>query len=308
MSRLTFPDNFLWGAAASAYQVEGAYRDDGRGESIWDRFSHAPGITDFKTALEVSHNLLLSHGMAVKAYRDMGFKGEIGITLNMNPIYPASEKEEDKRAAERYNEFLNEWFAGPVLEGAYPVGLLQWFQNNGLLHEISAEDMKIIRQPVDFLGINNYNGSFIEYDSRNWPVYASETNTGKEKTHMGWEIYPEGMYDLLVYLRKRYGGIKIIITENGAAFDDIVSREGKVEDNNRISYLCRYLEQVHRAIQSGVDVAGYYAWSLMDNFEWGHGYSKRFGLVYVDYESQQRILKKSAYWYRDVIKNNGLGK
>ncbi|MGI6668620.1 MAG: GH1 family beta-glucosidase [Acetivibrionales bacterium] len=446
MSRIAFPDNFLWGAATAAYQIEGACREDGRGESIWDRFSHtpgmtynghtgdiacdhyhryeedieimkkiglktyrfsvswprifpegkgepnekginfyknlvkmlaesgikpavtlyhwdlpqklqdsggwanrdtvdcfvryaryvfenlgetvpvwithnepwvasfvgnwygdhAPGITDFKTAMKVSHNLLLSHGLTVKVYREMGFKGEIGITLNMNAVYPASEKEEDKEAAERYNEFLNKWFADPVLKGTYPEKLRQWLDDHGVAHEINSGDMETISQPVDFLGINNYYSSFIEYDSGYWPVYASEKDTGREKTQMGWEIYPEGIYDLLVYLRKRYGDIKILITENGAAFDDIVNHEGKVEDDGRISYLRRHLEQVHRAIQSGVDVAGYYAWSLMDNFEWGHGYSKRFGLVYVDYESQQRILKKSACWYGDVIKNNGL--
>jgi beta-glucosidase len=445
MMQYVFPDDFIWGAATAAYQIEGAYREDGKGESIWDRFSHipgrifeghtgdvacdhyhrfeedigimksiglksyrfsiswarvfpegkgapnqkgldfyrrlveklnengimpaatlyhwdlpqklqdlggwanrdsagwfsdyasymfeklggqvpvwitfnepwvtafvgywhgrhAPGITDFKTALQAAHNLLLSHGRAVKAYRDMGGKGEIGMTLNMNPVYPASDSEEDRAAAKMYDEYLNKWFAGPVLKGTYPADLAAYLQKKGLLHEIDGRDMEMIHQPVDFLGVNNYYSSSIKYDGSLWPIPAAEMTTGKDRTQMGWEIYPEGIHDLLVRLKSEYGGIKILITENGAAFNDIVNREGKVEDDNRVDYLYRYLAQVHRAISSGANVKGYYVWSLLDNFEWGHGYSKRFGIVYIDFGTQQRILKKSALWYRDVIRNNG---
>lgn len=443
--RLNFPENFLWGAATASYQIEGAYNEDGKGENIWDRFSHipgkihdgqtgdiacdhyhryeedieimkkiglktyrfsiswarifpdgcgkpnpkgiefykklvsrlnengiipavtlyhwdlpqklqdrggwanretvfhfveyakyvfehlgsqvpiwithnepfvaaivgnwvgrhAPGITDFQTALRVSHHLLLSHGLVVKAYREMGFDGEIGITLNMNPVYPATESDKDKAAAKRFDEYLNKWFADPVLKGAYPADLVKWLGEKGLSPEIHEGDMQAINQPIDFLGINNYYSSFIREDESNWPVFASEVSTGRDRTKMDWEIYPEGIHDLLVYLKREYGDIKIMITENGAAFNDIVNYEGKVEDDNRLNYYYLYLEQVHRAICEGVNVAGYYAWSLMDNFEWGHGFSKRFGLVYVDYKTQKRILKKSAYWYSDVIRNNG---
>ena len=174
-----------------------------------------------------------------------------------------------------------------------------------LIDEPDECDMKTICQPIDFLGINNYYSSFVRYDEHYWPVYAADTATGRDKTNMDWEIYPEGLYDLLVYLHKEYDGVKIIITENGAAFTDIVNYEGRVEDDNRLNYYYRYLEQLHRAISEGVNVAGYYTWSLLDNFEWGYGYSKRFGLVYVDFKTQQRIMKKSAYWYSDVIRNNG---
>jgi len=445
MMRLKFPDNFIWGAATAAYQIEGAYRQDGKGENIWDRFSHipgkileghtgdvacdhynryeqdieimkriglksyrfsiswarifpdgkgtpnqkgldfykrlvdklnendikpavtlyhwdlpqklqdqggwanrdsvgwfadyaaymfeklgdqvpiwithnepwvvsfvgnwegshAPGLSDFRTALQVSHHLLMSHGQAVKAYRDMGCKGEIGITLNMSPVYPVSGSEDDLKAAKMYLEYLNKWFAEPVLKGTYPADLLMYFQQEGLFPEIDDRDMKIIHQPVDFLGINNYTSSFVKYDKSRWPIPASEVMTGKDRTQIGWEIYPEGIYDLLVYLSNEYKGTKIIITENGAACNDIVNYEGKVENDNRQNYLYRYLEQIHRAISSGVDVRGYYVWSLLDNFEWAHGYSQRFGIVYVDYKTQKRILKKSALWYSDVIKNNG---
>lgn len=440
-----FPKDFIWGAATAAYQIEGAYREDGKGENIWDRYSHipgrtfeghtgdvacdhyhryeedirimkeiglksyrfsiswarifhdgkgtpnqkgldfyrrlteklnesgikpaatlyhwdlpqklqdlggwanrdtagwfadyaaymfeklgdqvpiwithnepwvaafvghwigrhAPGITDFRTALQAAHHLLLSHSQAVRAYRDMGCSGEIGITLNMNPVYPASEKEDDKAAAGMYDEYLNRWFADPVLKGSYPAGLMAYFQEMGLLPEMDDGDMELIHQPVDFLGVNNYYSSFIKYEGSLWPIPAAETMTGRDRTQMGWEIYPEGIHDLLMRLHRDYEGVKILITENGAAFNDIVNREGNVEDDNRLDYLYRYLGQVHRAISSGADVRGYYAWTLLDNFEWGHGYSKRFGLVYVDFRTQQRIMKKSAHWYRDVIRNNG---
>ncbi len=223
----------------------------------------------------------------------------------MNPVYPVSDGKEDMAAAKLYDEYLNKWFADPVLKGAYPAGLVQHLQKMGLLGEIDGRDMEIIRQPVDFLGVNNYYSSFIKYDGTLWPIPTAETATGRDRTQMGWEINPEGIHDLLVGLKRDYGGIKILITENGAAFNDIVNREGKVEDDNRVDYLYRYLAQVHRAISSGVDVKGYYVWSLLDNFEWGHGYSKRFGIVYVDFKTQKRILKKSARWYRDVIRNNG---
>jgi beta-glucosidase len=129
--------------------------------------------------------------------------------------------------------------------------------------------------------------------------------TGKDKTSIGWEIYPVGMYDLLMFLHKNYKGTKLIITENGAAFDDSVNSSGKVEDKKRLGYLNGYIEQVHRAIQDGVNLKGYYVWSLMDNFEWAHGYTKRFGIVYVDYATGKRIIKESGLWYKELIKNNG---
>lgn len=134
-----------------------------------------------------------------------------------------------------------------------------------------------------------------------------EIPTGKNTTSMGWEIYPEGLYDLLTFLHQEYPGVKLFITENGAAFNDLVNREGKVLDENRVDYLYRYLAQAHRAITDfGVNLAGYFVWSFLDNFEWGAGYSKRFGLIYVDYRTQQRIIKKSGFWYQEVIRNNGL--
>jgi beta-glucosidase len=266
---------------------------------------HAPGITDFSNALLVSHNLLLSHGKAVRAYREMGQKGEIGITLNLNPVYPATDNIEDMNATKRFEQYHNRWFLDPVLKGEYPEEILEWYQKRVVLPDTLKEDLEIISTPVDFLGINNYFSSYIKNSESNWPVHFEAAMTGKDKTSIGWEIYPVGMYDLLMFLHKNYKGTKLIITENGAAFDDSVNSSGKVEDKKRLGYLNGYIEQVHRAIQDGVNLKGYYVWSLMDNFEWAHGYTKRFGIVYVDYATGKRIIKESGLWYKELIKNNG---
>lgn len=445
MSKIVFPEGFLWGVATASYQIEGAFKEDGRGESIWDRFSHtpgkiidgsngdvtcdhyrlypgdieimkelgiktyrlslswprifpdgkgkpnekgiafykkligmlvdsgikpavtllhwdlpqklqdiggwanreitdcferyaryvfkelgdlvpiwithnepsvytfvgnwegrhAPGIRDFSTALQVSHNLLLAHGKAVLAYREMGYNGEIGITQNMTPMYPASQDEKDAAAAVRCDGYWNRWFVDPVLKGCYPQDILDWYSSRVVLPEITEEDLAIISTPVDFIGLNNYFASSVKANSSKWPMELSEDFIGEYRTEMGWGINPEGIYDLLMKLHRDYNGIKIYITENGAAFRDMVNREGKVEDENRLDYLCRYFSQAHRAIQDGANLAGYYIWSLMDNYEWAEGYTKRFGIIYTDYSTQKRIIKKSGYWYSDVIKNNG---
>ncbi|MDT8715089.1 beta-glucosidase [Clostridium sp. 19966] len=266
---------------------------------------HAPGITDYSTALQVSYNLLLAHGKAVRAYRELGYKGKIGVTLNMNPSYAASDSSEDIEAASRFNMSHNRWFADPILKGSFPKELLSWYSGKVVLPVIKNEDLKIISEPIDFLGINNYFSSFIKNNPAAWPLQFSAVTTGKNKTEMGWEINPEGIHDLLVYLHKEYAGIDIIITENGAAFNDMPNLEGKVEDENRLTYLCSYLHQINLAIQEGVNLKGYYAWSLFDNYEWAYGYAKRFGMIYVDYATQKRTIKKSGYWYKDVINNNG---
>lgn len=265
----------------------------------------APGITDFSTALLVSHNVLLSHGKAVNAYRETGLKGEIGITLNMSTVYPATSSEEDKAATARADGFGNRWFSDPVLKGKYPEDMLEWYSKCAVLPDITEEDLRIISAPVDFLGINNYFAGRVKAAPGAGPLEYVQEMYGQYRTDMGWGINPEGMYDLLHRLHKDYNGVKIYITENGTACRDIINREGKVEDDNRIDFIYSYLAEVHKAIQEGVHVAGYFVWTLMDNFEWALGFSKKFGLVYVDFSTQKRTIKKSGYWYRDVIKNNG---
>lgn len=268
--------------------------------------SHPPRITDLKTALLAAHNILLAHGLAVRAFREMRIKGEIGISLNLNPVYPASEDEKDISAALRYAEYNNGWFLDPILRGEYPINMVSWFSDKSVFPKFNIADMEIISTPIDFLGVNNYSSNSVMHDNDSQLLQVSFATTGKAVTDSGWEIYPEGLYDLLMYLHSEYKGIKLMITENGAAYKDIVNDKGQVDDDNRISYLNDHIIQAHKAVKDGVNLVGYYVWSFMDNFEWNLGYSKRFGLVYIDYIDQKRIIKKSGLWYKDVIQKNGL--
>jgi beta-glucosidase len=192
-----------------------------------------------------------------------------------------------------------------VLKGGYPKDMVDFYRSKELLPEFNEEDFKIINEPTDFLGINNYSKNVMKYNKDGYPFPSTFAPNDNAKSEMGWEIYPEGIYDLLTRLHRDYNGVEIMITENGAAFNDLVNREGKVEDDNRLDYIYRHLAQCHRAIEDGVNLRGYYVWSFLDNFEWAEGYSKRFGITYVNYETQERILKKSGHWYREVIENNG---
>lgn len=263
--------------------------------------SHPPGIRDLPAAVTASHNLLLAHGKAVRTFREMGMKGEIGISLNLNPVYPASLNELDQAAAGRYADFLNGWFLDPILKGCYPAELVKWLRVKKLLPENDPPDIDLIHAPVDFLGVNYYSGSSVANDPSKWPLELSFMSTGRKRTDSGWEIFPEGIYDLLTYLSREYNGIKMIVTENGASFKDQVGKDGKVDDDGRISYLKDHIKQIRKAMKHGVNLAGYYVWSLMDNFEWALGYGKRFGLVYIDFATQERIVKKSGMWYGALI-------
>lgn len=266
---------------------------------------HAPGITDFSTALLAIHHVLLSHGKAVKLYREMGYKGQIGITLNLSPYYPHSDSKLNRETAIRGDGFFNRWFLDPLFKGKYPADMVKFYSKKVVLPEIKKGDMELINTPADFLGVNYYSTSHVVHDSSEWPLEGKGLPTGRDRTAMDWEINPDGLYDLLVRLHKDYDGVKIYVTENGAAFNDMINREGKVEDDNRVDYLYRHFEAAYKAMKNGVNLAGYYVWSFMDNFEWAFGYEKRFGIVYVDYKTQKRTLKKSALWYKEVIKNNG---
>jgi beta-glucosidase len=447
MTKQTFPQRFLWGTATAAYQIEGAYHEDGKGESIWDRFSHTPGAIyqfqngdiacdhyhrweedvnlmamlglnayrfsiswsrifpegkgsipnakglafydrlvdsllvkhiqpmvtlyhwDLPQALEdrggwlnpdtaqyyadyskaifqklgdrvklwitlnepwvssfigygigyhapgkkdakgmviAAHNLLLGHGLAVRAYRGTGYSGQIGITLNLGPMHAATESADDKAATKRYDGFLNRWFLDPVFKGQYPPDIWDWYTQKRWTIPINPEDMQIINSPIDFLGVNYYTRGVIAADA-NDPFLGAKNLPGiGERTEMDWEIYPTGLHELLTRLKNEYP-IPIYITENGAAFDDKV-KDGKINDKRRIDYLAAHIKQVYKAIQAGVDLRGYFIWSLMDNFEWAYGTSKRFGIIYTDYPTQKRIIKDSALFYKQVITDNGLEK
>jgi beta-glucosidase len=269
--------------------------------------AQAPGYHDYSMALAAVHHLLLAHGKTVKAYRASGLNADIGITLNMNMNHPFNPSNPaDVEAAKRSQAQLNQLFGDPVYLGKYPEEFFSYLKKKGVtLPEIKPGDMELISQKLDFFGLNTYYTAFISADETKWPVDCAMRKTGKPHTDADWEVYPEGMYELLKWVNDRYKQPKIVITENGMASNDWVNIEGKVHDPNRIDYLTRYLIQVHRAINDGIPVKGYYEWCFCDNFEWAWGLSRRFGIVHVDYNTQKRTPKESAHWYTDLIKHNG---
>ena len=428
-----FPTNFLWGAATASYQVEGAVSEDGRGESIWDRFSHtpgkvkhgdtgdiaadhyhryledvaliqdlglkayrfsiawprilpqgqgpvneagldfydrlvdallaanitpfatlyhwdlpqalqdeqggwasraiveqfvhyadivsrrlgdrvkswttlnepyvsayighaegqhAPGLTDTRLAVQVGHHLLLAHGAAVPVLRqNAGPEAQVGIVFNFGPVYTETTDPDVLADARLKDAWGNRWFLDPVMCGEYPANLLDQPEFSAL--QIEPGDMSLISAPVDFIGANYYTRHLL----------GAGPDWSPERTEMGWEIFPQGLTDLLVWLHKDYHPKALYVTENGAAFKDEVTN-GQVHDPRRIAYLRDHIRACAAAIEQGAPLRGYFVWSLMDNFEWAMGYGKRFGIIYVDYESGERIPKESASYYRSVIKAN----
>jgi len=266
---------------------------------------HAPGIKDFASAIQVSHHLLLSHGKAVEVLRDLGDeKTTVGITLNLAPVHPASQKDEDIKMAKICDGNTNRWFLDSIFRGAYPSDMWEYYKNK--TPKVFPGDMSLISKGIDFLGINNYTRSRVKADPRSPFGFSFSKPASAKCTDMGWEVYPEGIHEILRRVQDDYNPKSIYITENGAAFPDKLDEEGKVSDPRRISYLKEYFSSAHKAIEEGVRLKGYFVWSLMDNFEWAYGYSKRFGLIYVDYPTQKRIFKESAHWYKKVIEDNGV--
>lgn len=264
---------------------------------------HAPGMRDVYAAFSVVHNELRAHSKAVKAFREENLGGKIGITLSNHSLAPASQNESDIAAATIAHEYVNyPLFLNPIFKGTYPEHLLSIAKD--YLPEGYEMDMDEIKRSIDFVGINYYSGSLVKADS-SAPFGIKEIGRGLEKSEMGWEVYPKGLYDVLKGVQDNYDPKEIFITENGAAFKDIVEND-EVHDAKRTEYLKTHFTQAHRAIQDGVKLKGYFVWSLMDNFEWAYGYSKRFGIVYIDYKTQKRIIKDSAKWYSKVIANNAL--
>jgi beta-glucosidase len=443
-NRIAFPSDFVWGAATAAYQIEGGWNEDGKGESIWDRFSHTPGkvaeghtgdiacdhyhrwredvslmkdlglkayrfsiswarvlpdgrgrinqpgldfysrlvdellragITPYATLyhwdlpqplqdadgwperdvigafceyaeavsralgdrvrhwmtinephiisflgyldgvhapghtsqdemLAAAHHVLLAHGMAVPIIRANSWDAQVGIAIDHYPQIPASESEADRSAALLQDGVLNRWFLDPLDGKGYPQDIVAHYHSN--MEFVQAGDLQTMAAPIDFLGINYYFRYLVRSkeipEAQNMP--PTEFTTG-EFTDMGWEVYPQGAYKLLKRLQADYHFPAFYFTENGAACPDQPDAAGKVDDPARVSFIQRHLEQMHQAILEGVPLRGYFVWSLLDNFEWAFGYTKRFGIVYVDYPSQKRIPKTSAKWYRQVIAEGG---
>jgi beta-glucosidase len=258
---------------------------------------HAPGRTSERDALAAAHHLLVSHGRAVEIIRATAPAAQVGITLDLFPVYPASGDECDRDAARHFDGFHNRWFLDPVFRGEYPPDLVEHFGASA--PRIENGDLDLIRAPIDFLGVNYYRREVVASGENGGtqPVHQPDS----EYTDMGWEVSPEGLFDLLGRLRDEYGVRAVYVTENGAAFTDVRIHDGSVRDPERQAYLEEHIGVIDRALSEGVSVAGYFVWSLLDNFEWAHGYSKRFGLIYVDYPTLERIPKSSYYWYRDFI-------
>ncbi len=263
----------------------------------YGRGEHAPGRESTSDAIAAAHHLLLSHGLAAEAIRSEATEADVGITLNLVQAQPASDAPEDVAAAREADGEQNRWFLDPLFRGSYPEDVLERFAP--ITPPVRDGDMATIAAPLDFLGVNYYARHVLARakDGGRTDVHQP----GSVYTQMGWEVAPDALFDLLVRVQREYSPPAIDITENGAAFGDVRDHDGSVRDPERQEYLAAHVDAVGRALQSGVPVTGYFVWSLLDNFEWSHGYSKRFGIVYVDYPTLARVPKSSFYWYRDFI-------
>jgi beta-glucosidase len=445
---LKFPDGFLWGTASASYQIEGATKEDGRGESIWDRFSHTPGkivngdtgdvacehyhrypddvrsmtelgvlayrfsiawprifptgkgaVNDaglsfydrlvdelcragiipfatlyhwdlpqaldddggwlnratadhfvryadvvtrrlgdrvkswatfnepmcisyvsyawgehapghkdmtFSEANRALHTVYVAHGKAVPVIRANSPGSKVGIVLNLAPVHPASNSEADRAAALRSDMFGNRWFADPIFKGEYPAEMLSMFGASA--PPIEAGDMQLIQAPLDFLGVNYYTRSVVKdapQDSNHLKIEHVRVESA-EYTQMNWEVYPDGLRELLVRIHRDYHPAEIYVTENGCAVPDVLEADGQVHDARRVAYFRSHFQAAHQAIAEGVPLKGYFPWTMMDNFEWAYGYAMRFGITYVDFATQRRIPKDSFWFYQSVIRDNAV--
>jgi beta-glucosidase len=264
----------------------------------------APGHRSPFEAPIVAHNLMRAHGSAVRSYRAYG-DHEIGLVVNLEPKYPASSSPEDLEATRRSDAYMNRQYLDPVFRGSYPEELSELFGE--AWPEFPTSDFDLIREPFDFLGINYYTRGIMKADDESLVEKATRVrNPDGVYTATGWEVFPQGLTDILVWVRERYGEIPLYVTENGAALDEPPRVEGeRLEDPVRVDYLRRHIAAIREAIAKGADLRGYFVWSLLDNFEWSHGFSKRFGIIHVNYETQKRTLKDSARFYTGVIRGNG---
>lgn len=264
----------------------------------------APGHRNMFEAPIASHNLMRAHGAAVQRYREVGAH-EIGLVVNIEPKYPASDSAEDVAATQRADAYMNRQYLDPALKGEYPPELAEIFGE--AWPKIAPGDLTDIAQPVDFIGINYYTRNVVRNDSEQWPLRASMVmQDGATYTETGWEVYAPALKDLLLWFKDRYGDIPLYITENGSAFADPPTAPADgLQDPLRVDYLGKHLAALAEAIEAGVDVRGYMAWSLLDNLEWSLGYTKRFGIVHVDFDTQKRTIKDSGKLYSEVIETNG---
>jgi len=264
----------------------------------------APGHRNRFEAPIASHNLMRAHGAAVQAYRAAG-RHRIGIVVNLEPKYAASDRAEDRAATARAEAYMNRQYLDPVFGKGYPPELRETFGE--AWPDWPAQDFPLIAQPIDFVGVNYYTRNVTRADPAAWPLRAAPVKQSRATyTETGWEVFAQGLTDMLLRVKERYGAIPIYVTENGAAFFDPPTAEGdRIQDPLRIDYLRKHIAAVRAALAAGVDLRGYFVWSLLDNMEWSLGYSKRFGIVHVDFATQKRTPKDSAHFYSKVIASNG---
>jgi beta-glucosidase len=274
--------------------------------------AHAPGLRDLPTALAVAHHLLVSHGKAVPAIRAACSGARVGIVHNLEWIEPASDRHDDVAAARRYDGAFNRWFLDPIFGRGYPADLRAWYGTDA--PRVAPGDLDAIAVATDFLGVNYYTRRIIAHDPRGRGAAGRDVFAARQvywpfvpRAHFDeWEVAPEGLYRTLLRVRTDYGAAALLVTESGTSWPDRPGPDGAIHDLVRIRYLARHAAAVWQAIEAGVDVRGYFAWSFMDNFEWGFGYTKRFGLVHVNYETQERTVKDSGTWYAELAARNAV--
>lgn len=260
---------------------------------------HAPGKRNIAAAYRVAHHLMMAHGAAVKRLRQVVPDAQVGVTLNYSDMQPISDNENDIAIAALNDSQHNRWFLDAVFKGQYPTEMLELLKNNIEARTIDLSGVETINQPIDFLGLNYYTRTLFSHDGS--ILGKMERNPEAEHTAMNWEVYPDGLYNMLTRVQRDYQPKAIYITENGAAFDDPEPVNGIVEDPRRVAFLQNHFAAAERAIGDGVPLVGYFVWSLLDNFEWAEGYNKRFGIIRVDYDTQERFMKRSALYYKGKI-------
>jgi beta-glucosidase len=275
---------------------------------------HAPGMHDLYKAFVAAHHLLLAHGKVVPILRSECKDAHVGIALNLSPFYPFTDSPADCEAARYGDGELARWFLDPLYGRKYPTDIIADMQKAGIFKSSTPEfihpgDFEIIAAPMDYVALNYYSRNVVKANpnhSEDPSRFEFGSNPSVPRTDIGWEVYPPGLYEVIARVHNDYRPQEIIISENGASYADGPDSDGSVHDQRRIDYLDAHIRQVGKAIEAGIPVSGYYLWSLMDNFEWSMGYSQRFGIIHVDYETQKRTIKDSAFWYSELIKRNSI--
>jgi beta-galactosidase len=286
---------------------------------------HPPNKTSYKSAIQVAHNYMVAHARAVKEYHKLKLNGQVGIVLNMSTVYPATQDPKDIEAAHRGDGILNRWFIDPAIKGAYPQDTWNFYKEKNLLPEHTQEELNLFKEDtIDFIGVNYYYPHFASADAQE-DAYHLNTSGNKNEdckfsikgvfkfvknpngkyTDWGWEINPDALYDLLIRAHEYRPNIPVYITENGVGMQEELQSE-TVQDDARIQFVSEHLKVAHKALQAGVNLKGYYMWALMDNFSWVNGYKKRYGFLFVDRKTQNRFIKKSGFWYKELSKSGVL--